>query len=108
MIILDVSLASSLQSCMLNRRPSSSFTSESVCPPRKVRRNYRICFPSKLKFLRFFPFLARPLQAYFIINNRIYQSPDMYTVLSNRLARTPFSSPFEFLASLTLTTGPLG
>ena len=36
----------------------------------------------------FFP-IARPLQAYFIINNRIYQSPDMYTVLSNRLARRP-------------------
>ncbi|KAH9004307.1 MED6-domain-containing protein [Lactarius hatsudake] len=30
---------------------------------------------------------TRPLQAYFIVNNRIYQSPDMYTVLSNRLAR---------------------
>ncbi|KAK0208453.1 MED6-domain-containing protein [Desarmillaria ectypa] len=26
-----------------------------------------------------------PLSAYFIINNRIYQSPDLYTVLSNRL-----------------------
>ncbi|KAJ7919074.1 MED6-domain-containing protein [Mycena leptocephala] len=28
---------------------------------------------------------VRPLAAYFIMNNRIYQSPDVYTVLSNRL-----------------------
>uniref|UniRef100_A0A8H7Y6E0 Mediator of RNA polymerase II transcription subunit 6 n=1 Tax=Psilocybe cubensis TaxID=181762 RepID=A0A8H7Y6E0_PSICU len=28
---------------------------------------------------------VRPLAAYFIMNNRIYQSPDIYTVLSNRL-----------------------
>ncbi|KAI6031979.1 MED6-domain-containing protein [Pisolithus microcarpus] len=28
---------------------------------------------------------VRPLAAYFVINNRIYQSPDVYTLLSNRL-----------------------
>ncbi|KJA26050.1 hypothetical protein HYPSUDRAFT_64261 [Hypholoma sublateritium FD-334 SS-4] len=28
---------------------------------------------------------VRPLAAYFIMNNRIYQAPDVYTVLSNRL-----------------------
>jgi mediator of RNA polymerase II transcription subunit 6 len=28
---------------------------------------------------------VRPLAAYFIMKNRIYQSPDLYTVLSNRL-----------------------
>ncbi|KZS93080.1 MED6-domain-containing protein [Sistotremastrum niveocremeum HHB9708] len=28
---------------------------------------------------------VRPLAAYFIVNNRIYQSPDIYSVLSNRL-----------------------
>ncbi|KAF9568539.1 MED6-domain-containing protein [Agrocybe pediades] len=28
---------------------------------------------------------VRPLAAYFIMNNRIYQSPDIYTVISNRL-----------------------
>ncbi|KAG2368760.1 MED6 mediator sub complex component-domain-containing protein [Suillus spraguei] len=28
---------------------------------------------------------VRPLAAYFIMNNRIYQSPDVYSVLSNRL-----------------------
>jgi len=28
---------------------------------------------------------VRPLAAYFIMNGRIYQSPDLYTVLSNRL-----------------------
>ena len=29
--------------------------------------------------------IVRPMAAYFIMNNRIYQSPDLYTVLSNRL-----------------------
>ncbi|KAI0786090.1 MED6-domain-containing protein [Abortiporus biennis] len=28
---------------------------------------------------------VRPLAAYFIMNNRIYQSPDVYTLISNRL-----------------------
>jgi len=28
---------------------------------------------------------VRPLAAYFIVHNRIYQSPDVYSVLSNRL-----------------------
>jgi len=40
---------------------------------------------------RFSPEEIRPLQAYFIINNRIYQSPDMYTVLSNRLLTSLYS-----------------
>ncbi|KAF8481313.1 MED6-domain-containing protein [Russula ochroleuca] len=40
---------------------------------------------------RFSPEEVRPLQAYFIINNRIYQSPDMYTVLSNRLLTSLYS-----------------
>jgi len=34
---------------------------------------------------------TRPMQAFFIINNRIYQSPDMYTVLSNRLLTSLYS-----------------
>ncbi|KAJ6501700.1 MED6-domain-containing protein [Mycena vitilis] len=34
---------------------------------------------------RLSPDEVRPLAAYFIMNNRIYQSPDVYTVLSNRL-----------------------
>ncbi|EJD04339.1 MED6-domain-containing protein [Fomitiporia mediterranea MF3/22] len=34
---------------------------------------------------RLSPEEVRPLAAYFIINNRIYQSPDLYTVISNRL-----------------------
>ncbi|KIJ21509.1 hypothetical protein PAXINDRAFT_159593 [Paxillus involutus ATCC 200175] len=34
---------------------------------------------------RLSPDEVRPLAAYFIINNRIYQSPDLYTLLSNRL-----------------------
>lgn len=28
---------------------------------------------------------VRPLEAYFIMNTRIYQSPDIYTLVSNRL-----------------------
>ncbi|KDQ54786.1 hypothetical protein JAAARDRAFT_37889 [Jaapia argillacea MUCL 33604] len=34
---------------------------------------------------RISPDNVRPLAAYFIMHNRIYQSPDVYTVLSNRL-----------------------
>ncbi|CAK5265258.1 unnamed protein product [Mycena citricolor] len=34
---------------------------------------------------RLSPDQVRPLVAYFVINNRIYQSPDVYTLLSNRL-----------------------
>ncbi|KAF5377514.1 hypothetical protein D9615_005133 [Tricholomella constricta] len=34
---------------------------------------------------RLSPQEVRPLAAYFIMNNRIYQSPDVYTILSNRL-----------------------
>ncbi|KAF9229593.1 MED6-domain-containing protein [Gyrodon lividus] len=34
---------------------------------------------------RLSPEQVRPLAAYFIINDRIYQSPDVYTLLSNRL-----------------------
>lgn len=34
---------------------------------------------------RISPDEVRPLAAYFIMNNRIYQSPDVYTLLSNRL-----------------------
>ncbi|EPQ60988.1 MED6-domain-containing protein [Gloeophyllum trabeum ATCC 11539] len=37
---------------------------------------------------RLSPEYVRPLAAYFIMNNRIYQSPDVYTVLSNRLLAT--------------------
>ncbi|RPD63238.1 MED6-domain-containing protein [Lentinus tigrinus ALCF2SS1-6] len=34
---------------------------------------------------RFSPEEVRPLAVYFILNNRIYQSPDVYTLVSNRL-----------------------
>ncbi|KAF9535491.1 MED6-domain-containing protein [Crepidotus variabilis] len=34
---------------------------------------------------RLSPDEVKPLAAYFIMNNRIYQSPDLYTVISNRL-----------------------
>ena len=33
--------------------------------------------------------LVKPLQVYFIINGNVYQAPDVHTVLSNRLVRTP-------------------
>ena len=35
-----------------------------------------------------FKITARPLAVYFIMNSRIYQSPDLYTVVSNRLVRS--------------------
>ncbi|KAI0322313.1 MED6 mediator sub complex component-domain-containing protein [Amylostereum chailletii] len=34
---------------------------------------------------------TRPLAAYFVINSRIYQSPDMYNVLSNRMLTSLYS-----------------
>ena len=34
---------------------------------------------------------VRPLAVYFIMHNRIYQSPDLYTVLSNRLVSYLYS-----------------
>ncbi|OBZ79849.1 Mediator of RNA polymerase II transcription subunit 6 [Grifola frondosa] len=37
---------------------------------------------------RLSPEEVRPLAAYFIMNNRIYQSPDVYTLISNRLLTT--------------------
>ncbi|KAJ7102281.1 MED6-domain-containing protein [Mycena belliarum] len=40
---------------------------------------------------RISPEEVRPLSAYFIMNNRIYQSPDVYTVLSNRLLTSLYS-----------------
>ncbi|KII93367.1 hypothetical protein PLICRDRAFT_171132 [Plicaturopsis crispa FD-325 SS-3] len=40
---------------------------------------------------RLSPDEVRPLAAYFIISNRIYQSPDLYTVISNRLLTTLYS-----------------
>lgn len=40
---------------------------------------------------RLSPEEVRPLAAYFIMNNRIYQSPDVYTVLSNRLLTSLYS-----------------
>jgi mediator of RNA polymerase II transcription subunit 6 len=36
---------------------------------------------------------VHPLEAYFIMNNRIYRSPDVYGILSNRLV-----SSHSFLA----------
>ncbi|KZP32233.1 MED6-domain-containing protein [Athelia psychrophila] len=40
---------------------------------------------------RLSPDEVRPLAAYFIMNNRIYQSPDVYTVVSNRLLTSLYS-----------------
>jgi mediator of RNA polymerase II transcription subunit 6 len=74
----DASPASSLPSRTRRRPPSSSSTSASVSPQTKVR-----AFPSPRPCPHLPP--VRPLAAYFIINTRIYQSPDVYTLLSNRL-----------------------
>ncbi|GAW04745.1 MED6-domain-containing protein [Lentinula edodes] len=35
--------------------------------------------------------IVKPLAAFFVMNNRIYQSPDLYTVLSNRLLTSLYS-----------------
>ncbi|KAH7883846.1 MED6-domain-containing protein [Phlebopus sp. FC_14] len=40
---------------------------------------------------RLSPEEVRPIAAYFVINNRIYQSPDVYTLLSNRLLTSVYS-----------------
>ncbi|KIK71350.1 hypothetical protein GYMLUDRAFT_147658 [Collybiopsis luxurians FD-317 M1] len=40
---------------------------------------------------RLSPEEVKPLAAFFVINNRIYQSPDLYTVLSNRLLTSLYS-----------------
>jgi len=40
---------------------------------------------------RLSPDEVRPLAAYFVMHNRIYQSPDVYTVLSNRLLTSLYS-----------------
>jgi len=45
---------------------------------------------------------VRPLAAYFIMNNRIYQSPDLYTVVSNRLVSNFETS--ELRMNLTIRT----
>ena len=41
--------------------------------------------PDFSMFSFLFELVARPLAVYFIMNSRIYQSPDLYTVVSNRL-----------------------
>ncbi|GAW04744.1 MED6-domain-containing protein [Lentinula edodes] len=40
---------------------------------------------------RLSPEEVKPLAAFFVMNNRIYQSPDLYTVLSNRLLTSLYS-----------------
>lgn len=47
---------------------------------------------------------VRPLAAYFIINNRIYQSPDVYTLLSNRLVLPSILSPVAAQTTLIQLT----
>ena len=95
--LLDVSLGLSSPLYMLKQLSHTlylSFTNESVSLPRRVSRNSQEPLPPQESHA--IPSTARPLQAYFIVNNRIYQSPDMYTVLSNRLARTTVSNPVFF------------
>jgi hypothetical protein len=66
---------------MRNHLLCSLFTNESEFLQMKV--------PGALENVKFsltsLPISVRPLAAYFIVNNRIYQSPDLYTVVSNRL-----------------------
>lgn len=60
--------------------PSLSYKSVNACLQMKVRAGAGHC-PSHAHTTH----LVRPLAAYFIMHNRIYQAPDVYTVLSNRL-----------------------
>jgi len=84
-----VSLVLSSPSYTLNPLPFSSFKSEKGYRPMKVRR---VCCILVVVVCWNPLFSVRPLAAYFIMNNRIYQSPDLYTIISNRLVRV-----FSFL-----------
>jgi mediator of RNA polymerase II transcription subunit 6 len=43
---------------------------------------------------------VKPLAAYFIVHNRIYQSPDVYSILSNRLVRNVSTSSMRLAHSV--------
>jgi len=90
------SLALNLRLSMpnLNLRPSLSYKSVNACLQMKVRAEAGHC-PSHAHTTH----LVRPLAAYFIMHNRIYQAPDVYTVLSNRLV--------NFFLTLSLFLFPL-
>lgn len=45
--------------------------------------------------------IVRPLAAYFIMNSRIYQSPDLYSILSNRLVSVSFLFTKQFISGYT-------
>lgn len=47
---------------------------------------------------------VRPMAAYFVMNNRIYQSPDVYTVLSNRLVSASQVHTLRILIDVQLTS----
>jgi len=89
---------------MHNLRPSLSYKSVNACLQMKVRprAGHRSSHAHTTC-------LVRPLAAYFIMNNRIYQAPDVYTVLSNRLvssflALSLFSFPLTWLAYISVCT----
>lgn len=89
------SLVLNLRLSMPNlRSPSLSYKSVNACLQMKVRAGTGHC-PSHAHTTH----LVRPLAAYFIMHNRIYQAPDVYTVLSNRLV--------NFFLALSLFVFPL-
>jgi mediator of RNA polymerase II transcription subunit 6 len=98
------SLVLNLRLSMPNLRPSLSYKSVNACPQMKVRAGAGHC-PSHAHSTH----LVRPLAAYFIMNNRIYQAPDVYSVLSNRLvcfflALSLFPFPLTRPAYISLCT----
>ncbi|KAK7468653.1 Mediator of RNA polymerase II transcription subunit 6 [Stygiomarasmius scandens] len=71
--------------------PSASTESEESKLEKMVGQEFAVVHSQPPHFFiiqkreRLSPDEVKPLAAYFIMNNRIYQAPDLYTVLSNRL-----------------------
>ncbi|THV06069.1 MED6-domain-containing protein [Dendrothele bispora CBS 962.96] len=71
--------------------PSASTESEESKLKKMVGQEFAVVHSQPPQFFiiqkreRLSPDEVRPLAAYFVMNNRIYQAPDVYTVLSNRL-----------------------
>jgi mediator of RNA polymerase II transcription subunit 6 len=82
------SLVLNLRLSTRSLRPFLSFKSVNAYLQMKVRPRAS-CLPHPHKTNA-----VRPLAAYFIMNNRIYQAPDVYTVLSNRLVS--FFLPYRY------------
>ncbi|KAF5375052.1 hypothetical protein D9758_000056 [Tetrapyrgos nigripes] len=71
--------------------PSASIESEESKLKKMVGQEFAVVHSQPPQFFiiqkreRLSPDEVKPLAAYFVMNNRIYQAPDVYTILSNRL-----------------------